>query len=176
VKEPDPVPDTHAVQGERANPSGTHGDVAVGRAEFAKKAGEMGVGEQGHHGMQKKGGGEAGEEARDAARTAGVSVNTAANMVPARGLSDDSRAVHGSSAAHSSMHGAYDAETLRRIAVTRKDDPEGLESAMADYNQALYEGRRPARDDFYLGGDPPEKPKRKTKKDEEEEKDPEPEG
>ncbi len=163
VKEPDPLPDTDHVQKERADRTSAHSDEKVGRAQFEKQAGQMGVGEHAHHGMQKKGAGEAGEEARDAARTAGVSVNDAANMVPARGLSNDSRAVHGSSGAHSRMHGPYDAETMRRTAETRKDDPEGLRSAQAGFNKAHYEGQRPPRDEFYLGGDPPEKPKRERK-------------
>jgi hypothetical protein len=161
VKEPDAPPDTHSVQGERKIRTGSHSDEAVGRAEFEKQGGAMGVGEEAHHGMQKRGAGETGEAAREAARTAGTSVNQAANIIPARGLSDDSRAVHGSSAPHHGMHSEYDAETMRRIAETRKDDPEGLASAQADFGDAQYRGARPRRDDFYLGGDPEPKPPRR---------------
>jgi hypothetical protein len=163
VKEPDVPEGSDAVQGEGHIRTGAHSDEKVGRAEFEKKGGAMGIGEQAHHGRQKRGAGEAGEAARENARTGGNSVNQASNMVPAMGLNDDPRAVHGSSAAHSSMHGKEDAETMRQIAETRRDDPEGLQSAEADFTSALYEGRRPQRDPFYLGGDPdppaPKEPK-----------------
>lgn len=168
VKDPDPPEDTHAVQGERAIRTSAHSDEALGRAEFEKKAGAMGIGEQAHHGLQKKGAGDTGEAAREAARTAGTSVNQASNMIPAMGINDDPRAVHGSSAAHSSMHGTDDQETLRRQIETRKSDPEGVARAQADYGAALYEGRRPSREEFYLGGDPeppdPKKPAVKKSK------------
>jgi len=161
VKEPEPLEDTHAVQGERAIRTSSHNDEALGRAQFEKEAGAMGIGEQAHHGMQKKGGGEKGEAAREAARTAGMSVNQPSNIIPAMGITNDPRAIHGSSAAHSSMHGTEDQETLRRVSETRKSDPEGLASAQAAYGASLYRGERPNREEFYLGGDPePPEPKK----------------
>jgi hypothetical protein len=161
VKEPEPPEDTHAVQGERAIRTSSHSDEALGRAQFEKEAGAMGIGEQAHHNIQKKGAGETGKAAREAAHTAGTSVNQPSNMIPAMGVNDDPRAIHGSSAAHSSMHGTEDQETLRRQIETRKSDPEGVARAQADYGDALYEGRRPSREEFYLGGDPePPEPKK----------------
>jgi hypothetical protein len=163
VKEPKPVEDTHAVQGEGHIRTSAHSDEKVGRAAYERESGAMGIGEDAHHGMQKRGAGEAGEAAREAARTAGVSVNDPTNMIPARGTSADSRAVHGSSAAHSRMHGADDAETIRQMRETRKDDPEGQKSGQAAIGAAQYWGVRPARDPFYLGDDPPPKKKRRKK-------------
>jgi hypothetical protein len=149
----------------------------VGRSEFEKKGGAMGIGEQAHHGRQKRGAGDAGQAARDNAETGGSggTVNRASNITPAMGLNEDPRAVQGSSAAHSSMHGPEDAETMRQMAETRRDDPEGLASAEADFTSALYEGKRPKRDPFYLGGDPdPPEKKRKPPDEPAKPKDPEP--
>ncbi|MEO8018237.1 MAG: hypothetical protein ABI769_10515 [Pseudomonadota bacterium] len=139
-------------------PTAARSDVEMLRANRDAIGEPIQQGDDPHHTLHKKAGGETGESAREAARNSGVSVNTPEAGLAARGTSPASQAtddrgvrpVQDTVADHTKQHGEKQLGPLEKRLGTVDGDDDATRGILRDTTNIRADGRKDEDPEFWL--------------------------
>ena len=150
-----PPEDFQDVRTQLNPPTASRGDVEMARAGRDAIGEPIPPGHAPHHGVEKRGGGKAGESNRETLRNSGVSVNDPTAQTAARGADNDAIGGRANTrqdtlADHTKQHGEKNQRALEKRLGTVDGDDDAVRGVLRDTSNIRGDGRKEDDPDFWL--------------------------